>query len=296
MVYKSNYQKFLTNVNDNINLFSKAERKLALFFRKNNDQLLNLNAGDIAQKANVSKATVSRFIRKLGYTDFTEFRYLLQEKSKMSIDNRKNTDLASTDLEFISYIKDEYNFLMKRTINHIDEQALTYFIEHIKQAHNIYIAGLGSSRFPAKEMTRKFIQLGFAFKTLDEISMVLNYTLIMKAEDFFIVFSRKGESKYLLQAMKLARSKNVQIVLITNCAQSALTTYADCVFLTTYEMSMVHNTIISPRLSQLFLIDILFNAVARSDMEKYTEIIQTMAESQPKYHEQYLVQQIEKAQ
>jgi len=291
MVDTSNYQNFLTNINNNITLFSKAERKLALFFLKNDnaEPLFRLTAGAIAHKAGVSKATVSRFIRKIGYAGFTEFHYLLRENARIRGHKTEATAHVLDDMNFIYRIKDEYNFLMERTINNINQCSLISFIDHLTSARNIYIAGLGPSSFSAKEMTRKFIQLGMCFRMLDEISLILSNTLIMQQADFFIIFSLQGESKYLLQAIKLASSKRVYIVLITNKPHSALANYADCVFLTTYETSMMNETFIFPRLSQLFLIDVLFNAVVASDPKKYTEIMQAMSRSQPKYNEEYIV-------
>jgi len=290
MVYKSNYQKFLTSISEHDHAFSKCERKLAIFFRKNNEQLLKLNASDIAKQAEVSKSTVSRFIRKLGYTDFTEFRYLLQEKSQILPGRIQNQETDCPTFAFISRIKDEYNFLINQTISHIQQEDLTKFTNYLIQSQNIYIAGLGSSSFSAKEMSRKFIQLGFSFKILDEVSLILKFTLIMKKGDVFIVFSLRGESKYLLQAIKLAHEKDVHIILITNFTYSTLIKYSDCVFLATREMSITNNILVFPQFSQLFLIDILFHAVALSDTERFTEILQTMTESHPRFQEHYIAQ------
>lgn len=282
MIHKSNYQNLLTTIHKNNNLFSRTEKKLALFFQENNPLLIPLNISDIAKTAEVSKASVSRFIRKLGYTDFTEFRYLLQMTPVILNTDYENKQqyFKNSNSNFINRIKTDYTILMERTLELLQQKELTYFVEHLKTAQNIYVAGIGYSGLSAKEMSRKFVQLGFSFKVLDDITLILKYIHIMKATDLFILFSTQLESKYLLQAIKLANMNQIHVILITNFSDSTLNKYANGLFLTVHKTALQNNVVIFPQLSQIFLIDILFNAVIASDFDKYSSIMQTMNEAQ----------------
>lgn len=89
-----------------------SEKKLAALFRREYPQLAFDNLTDISAKASVGKATVTRFVQRLGYLNFYEFSKILRDEVAMHMDlpvqrlHRANPDGPGTtpDEIFSRYI------------------------------------------------------------------------------------------------------------------------------------------------------------------------------------------------
>ncbi len=65
-------KKFTQRIHDNYSILSKSERALANFLLTNPDCLIVESATSLASKVGVSAMTVSRFIRKIGFKNFSQ--------------------------------------------------------------------------------------------------------------------------------------------------------------------------------------------------------------------------------
>jgi DNA-binding MurR/RpiR family transcriptional regulator len=63
---------------------TKKEKRVAEFIRAHHNQAFMLKSKDLAARADVSEATISRFVRKLGFASFLEFR---DELARQSMEN-----------------------------------------------------------------------------------------------------------------------------------------------------------------------------------------------------------------
>lgn len=63
-----------------------SEKKLAALFRREYPQLAFDNLTDISAKASVGKATVTRFVQRLGYLNFYEFSKILRDEVAQHMD------------------------------------------------------------------------------------------------------------------------------------------------------------------------------------------------------------------
>lgn len=99
-----------------------SEKKLAALFRSEYPQLAFDNLTDIGEKAGVGKATVTRFVQRLGYLNFYEFSKTLREEIVHCMDsplhrlNLLSQDAPATDPDQIfSQHLDAAIAAMKRT-------------------------------------------------------------------------------------------------------------------------------------------------------------------------------------
>lgn len=89
-----------------------SERKLASLFLRGYPQLAFDNLTDISAKAEVGKATVTRFVQRLGYLNFYEFSKTLREEVMQHMDTpsqrftqmSQETPSADPDQIFIRYL------------------------------------------------------------------------------------------------------------------------------------------------------------------------------------------------
>lgn len=99
-----------------------SEKKLAALFRNEYPQLAFDNLTDISAKADVGKATVTRFVQRLGYLNFYEFSKVLRDEVAQHMDlpvqrlNRMNQEgPATTPDEIFSRYLDSAIANLERT-------------------------------------------------------------------------------------------------------------------------------------------------------------------------------------
>mgnify|MGYP006288805599 CR=1 FL=1 len=83
-------EPILLQLNTSFPSMTKKEKKVADFIKTHHSQVFLLKSKDLARRAEVSEATISRFVRKLGFEKYTHFRAELarQAMENYSTSNR----------------------------------------------------------------------------------------------------------------------------------------------------------------------------------------------------------------
>src|SRR4030095_308583 len=68
-----------------VNSLNGAQKRLGHYFQTDSSALLLSNVGDLARAVGVSKATVVRFAKSLGYKGFPEFRREIQQEMRRKL-------------------------------------------------------------------------------------------------------------------------------------------------------------------------------------------------------------------
>src|SRR5215470_4606664 len=126
-----------------------AQRRLGHYLQNDTTALLHANVNELAKAVGVSKATVVRFAKSLGYKGFPEFKRDIQKEMR-----RKLRAASRMEETFAELGNDENIFakLIKRDIELLQEtlQAATLpdfhkAVELIWKARKVFIIGLNAS-------------------------------------------------------------------------------------------------------------------------------------------------------
>jgi len=138
-------RQILTKVNG----LNGAQKRLGHYLQNDSSALLLSNIGDLARVVGVSKATVVRFAKSLGYKGFPEFRRDIQQEMR-----RKLRAADRMEETFAELGNDENIFakLIKRDIQLLEEtlQAASFpdfhkAVEIIWRARKVFLIGLNAS-------------------------------------------------------------------------------------------------------------------------------------------------------
>lgn len=99
----------------------------------------------------------------------------------------------------------------------IDDGQAAAFIENIKKANHIFLAGAGRSGIAIKAFANRLLHLGFSVSIVGEISSPHS-----KAGDLLIICSGSGETGSLKSLAQKAVDSNVDIGLITMKQESTI--------------------------------------------------------------------------
>ncbi|MFU0507413.1 MurR/RpiR family transcriptional regulator [Pseudaminobacter sp. NGMCC 1.201702] len=137
---------FLSRVRDTLPTLHPSERRLAEFILDFPGELASYSAAEVAKLAEVSGATVSRFIRRLGYRNYEEARRHVREEkeqgSALFLADRATDSLGTMLTAHLRQGQEN----MQRVFARLNEKNVQDIARAITGARKIWITGARASR------------------------------------------------------------------------------------------------------------------------------------------------------
>jgi RpiR family transcriptional regulator, carbohydrate utilization regulator len=265
----------LERIQDNYGTLRKSERVVADFLRENAGVRLDSSITELGRSLGVSEATISRVSRALGYEGYPDLKLSLAEGTRedrstlanIPIEIDENDSLVQTSGKLASLLIAG----LEGTQRMLDAHRLEQAVEALHTARKIVFVGVGGGAAICDEAAHLFLKAGF-----DASSYRDGYTQTIVAaklgpEDVMVGISHTGTTLTVADAMLLARENGATTIAITSDAQSDVAK-AGLVCLTTKVASQqvipLHGDFLEGRLSQLFLVDLLYIGVLFRAKEK----------------------------
>lgn len=193
-----------------------ATEKIAIDYINDNVNIIaNMTISDIAEKAYISTATISRAIRKCGLNNMLDVRYRLVEK-----------ELEQKSIVVSEILQNSYTECIQ-TIERIDPEAILKLVEYIKAAKKIHILARGVTRLCAQEFEFQLQCQGYNVYTQWDSQVMHRLDELVNSEDLVIVFSINNTTPELKIGAKLAKEKGATVAICCCVEGTELESYAD---------------------------------------------------------------------
>lgn len=259
---------FISRIESALVGLPESERRVMALACANPGAFLDMSAELAAQMANVSKPTVVRACRRVGYKGLSDFkRFLMLHVSSVN------------DLPYVNYsLKHQDDIeslganLSGNLISAIDTFRRTTGFETIRKAAkcvedtlgqrgHVLLMGVGNSGIVATDAQHKFYHLGVNCTVCqDTDQQVITATMAQKG-DCLIAFSSSGRTADLVGAVQIAKRGKVTIIAITKTG-SPLALAADVLIPVEHDEDSNLVLPMVSRVLQLLVVDILAMAVA----------------------------------
>lgn len=207
-----------------------SEHKLVGFLSRNPSQVVFENVTTLSEKSGVSKATVVRFIAKLGYESFSDLRRELQEDARVMFESlpmrytleKQELKSASDDI-LDRNIKNIIRNLVHTNAT-IDRKAFYRAAEIIHEKKgNFYACGFRTS-YSLAQMFHIMIKRirPNAFLIGPQIAMMPDMLLDVTAEDVLVAVFRHPFARQTVRIAKRFADVGARILLITDSDFSPL--------------------------------------------------------------------------
>lgn len=257
-------------IRSHYNAFSDVQKKLADYIISSRESLPTLDLKNLARKAKVSTATVTRFCRTIGFGSFHEFK-IASAQELVSVPlvfedfNPQDTDDSLVNKVFAAYIQ---SLIDTRAM--VSVPNLMQVVDRINRARQVSVFGIGSSGSIAVAASHRFALLGVRCQAhTDPYEQVIAASILTDA-DVAIGISHSGTSRITVDALRLAGKQGAFTVAITNHANAPLVRVASLSLLTSLHEKKVHVASLTSRVAQLTLIDCLYMALAARNEKKFT--------------------------
>jgi DNA-binding MurR/RpiR family transcriptional regulator len=136
-------------ISEHYNQLTKSEKQIADYLRKNQEESAFLSVGELAEKLDLSEATLVRFARSLGFDSYPAMREVLQENFRRRVTHSARLRSRLDDLReagdiFERLVVSEMDY-MTQSLESVNRDALHQAVELMESRKRIFIFGLGPS-------------------------------------------------------------------------------------------------------------------------------------------------------
>ncbi len=270
-------QDILALIQENMNTFSKGQKRIAAFILESYDKAAFMTASRLGKKVGVSESTVVRFAAELGYDGYPDMQKSLQKMIRNRLTSVQRIEVTNDrigDQDLVSMVLQSDMEKIRLTLEELDRDAFDHAVQAIVSAKRIYIIGVRSSAAIASF-------LGFYFNlifdnvvnvTAGTASEMFEHLLRVGEDDVVIGVSFPRYSSRTVQAMSFARDRKATTVAITDSEASPLAPICKYTLKARSDMASFGDSLVAP----LSLVNALLVAVSRAKNDDLANTFQTL--------------------
>lgn len=221
---------------------------------------------DLAQRAMVSKPTVVRFCRSLGYAGLSDFKLKLAGSLSEGVPFiHRNVNALDQASQILVKVVDNAAGAFLKYRNDASSAAIDKAAQAIASAHRkgkrLEFFGVGNSGFVAQDAQHKFFRLGFHTSAHSDGHLQIMSASLLQAGDCLVLISNSGRTRDLLDSCAIAKKNGATTVVIT-ASGSPLSKAGHIHLCADHPENYERFSPMVSRLLHLLIIDILTTAVA----------------------------------
>ena len=243
-----------------------AEQRVGKLVLQDPRAFANLPVTQLADRAHVSKPTVVRFCRSVGYDGLSDFKLKLAgsvSEGVPFIHRSVDADDKTTDV-MVKVIDNTVAAFLKYR-NDASASALDQAVKALAQTHStgkrIEFYGVGNSGIVAQDAQHKFFRLGMNTIAYSDGHMQVMSASMLGQGDCAVVISNSGRTRDLMDACDIAKKRGATTIVIT-ASGSPLATAGQIHLTADHPESYDRYSPMVSRLMHLLIIDILATTVA----------------------------------
>jgi RpiR family carbohydrate utilization transcriptional regulator len=243
-----------------------AEQRVARLVMSDPRVFASLPVSQLAERAHVSKPTVVRFCRSMGYDGLSDFKLKLAGTVSegvpfihRSVDvDDKTSDVVvkvidNTVAAFLKYRNDASTAAI--------DKAATALAATFQTGKRIEFIGAGNSGIVAQDAQHKFFRLGVNTVSYSDGHMQVMSASLMGPGDCMVIISNSGRTRDLMDACDIARKNGATTIVIT-ASGSPLATAGQIHLAADHPEGYDRYSPMVSRLLHLMMVDILATCVA----------------------------------
>lgn len=261
-------------IQENYAALSKTHKRIADYVAKNPETACFLSVRDLAKESNTTEATIFKFVKKIGYQSYNDFKKGLQTQIRNWLTpNEKIRQAVSSIPEHA----DVYEQVMRSEIDALrltyektNVEALRHAVNVLTNAPKIYVVGHEVSEYIAMFGAFRLSQLGKQVEFLDltRQQALTNCLVNMEENCAFLLISFPIYSPETMALADYLHQRQIRYIAITDRHSCGIAMHATVSLTCSNEDTIFVNTI-TPAVSLLNMLCSLLAVEMRSQFEHY---------------------------
>lgn len=180
------------------------DRVVIQYIMNHTDTISNMSIVDVANATHVSKSSVLRTTKRLGFSGYSEFKYFLRQANKPEEVEQETNILVK-----------QKNDIMQTLVN-LGAYDLEPIYQSMNQAETIYCFGTGHTQQHAmSEFSKMMFHMEkkvMIIPSKNELDMVMP---MITENDLIVIASLSGETEEVKQNLTTLKFRNVPVLTIT---------------------------------------------------------------------------------
>ena len=266
--------ELLQKIDDGYARFSKGQKKLADYIRRDYDKAAFLTAARMGEVVGVSESTVVRFATALGYSGYPAFQRALEEMVRTRLNSIQRMEVTYgriTQGEILASVLQSDIEKIKLTMESIDHEAFELAVETILKARKVYVVGIRSCA-PLASFLSFYLNLlceDVTAVSTNSASEIFEQLLRIGEEDVIIGISFPRYSMRTLKALEFASNRKAKVITLTDSIHSPMNLYSSCNLIARSDMASIVDSLVAP----LSVVNALVVALC---MKKQKEVVSTL--------------------
>lgn len=199
-------------INEHYDSLNENDLYILNYITNNKKTTANLSINELAKRCNISKSSLLRFTKKLGFSGYSEFKYYVKwenESKTNTVEEQQITQILIQDIE--------------ATIKNININQIDKICEILYEAKRIFLYGTGYSQVNvAKDLQRNFMAINEYMYILHDNEQIESILENLNSEDVIIIISLSGNSQILVPIMKQLKAKKITVISMTSLKSNYL--------------------------------------------------------------------------
>jgi RpiR family carbohydrate utilization transcriptional regulator len=256
----------LDRIQSTLQSLAPAEQRVGKLLLNDPRSFASTPVADLAERAQVSKPTVVRFCRSMGYKGLSDFKLKLAGSLSEGVpfihrnvgaqDNSNDVLVKVIDNTVTAFLK----YRNDASSAAIDKAAEAIALTH-KKGKRLEFFGVGNSGIVAQDAQHKFFRLGFHTISHSDGHMQIMSASLLGPGDCLVVFSNSGRTRDLLDSCEIAKKNGATTVVVT-ASGSPLANAGKIHLAADHPESYEKFSPMVSRLLHLMIVDVLATTVA----------------------------------
>ncbi|GHE98996.1 MurR/RpiR family transcriptional regulator [Thalassotalea profundi] len=273
----------VNKIKEGLRHFSPAEEKVARFILADINYAANAPINELAEKAQVSHASITRLARTLTCANVRELKLKLAQSAAVGA---RFISESNVDKQGISHVYQSIHDILALNAGLIKDEVVEQASQYVCDAKHTLIFGVGGgSSMMAQECQNRFFRLGIPSNAHSDPMMMRMTAATVDVKDVVVCLSLGGVSPDVYSAAQIAKEYGAMIIAI--CPEGKLGSFADFHLpIATQESDYIFKPSAS-RYVMMAAIDILSNELAMKNQRKSREKLRRLKMHLDCHREQY---------
>ena len=254
--------KLLHRLSSTVEFMSSAESKIARIILADPERFTKYTLGELSRESGVSQGSIINFAKKYVGGGFPDLKLAvataLAKEKEQPFSVVESNDSMRTVLRKTS---DGITQALRNTVALNESTSMSCACELILGAKKVEIYGIFRSAVVATDMYYQLIQLGIQSNFVSDVLTCAVSASQLDSDSVAVAISSSGQTRDVIDAVKLAKANGVPIVAITAHTDSPLAALADVVLVACPAGNALSEHANQVRVSQLAIVDAMVSEI-----------------------------------
>lgn len=266
-------QSGFSRIRSFLNQLSGSDEKIAHYILNHENEIQKMTIQEMADATSLSTATISRFVKRIGYSSFREFSLSLAISTPTNSTFFGEINEQDDTHQIIQKVFSGAENALKATNEVISDDDLATAADWIASARKVGFFGIGGSSLVAFNAYHKFLRTPVQGFQHPDYDIQVMEAVRMTNEDVALVISHSGRNHDTLSVMQHLQAHGVKTIAITAFPNSEIAKNADLVLASAAEEVNIRSESMSSLIAQLTIVDTLFTLVGVQMGDKTAAVV-----------------------